>query len=259
MGPVVMPMSAATLLPEGPTVLIIDDEEYLRQAFGKVLMQAGYRFLEAGNGVAGIELAARTKPALILLDVHMGGLNGWETLQGLQERGLRQPVIMLTGDNAVESRVRGLGAGADDYLGKPCDLRELLARVHAALRRRQPEATPVRLKFGEIEVNLTDRTATQGSQPFALTRTEFEMLDFLAKHVGRPVERKKMLEAVWGYTRDFHTRTVETHIWRLRSKLGDDGSEPQWIRTVSGIGYTLDRAAVRFASTVDGRALAYAG
>jgi DNA-binding response OmpR family regulator len=244
MGVVATRMSSSASFPNGPTILIIDDEEFLRQSFGKVLMQAGYRVLEAGDGVTGIELAERTKPALILLDVHMAGLNGWQTLQGLQERGLRQPVIMLTGDNAVESRVRGLGAGADDYLGKPCDLRELLARVHAALRRRQPEETPVKLQFGEIAVNLTERTATQSGRPFSLTRTEFEMLDYLAKHVGRPVERKKILEAVWGYTREAHTRTLETHIWRLRSKLGDDGGEPKWIRTVAGVGYTLERSAV---------------
>jgi DNA-binding response OmpR family regulator len=239
--------------------LIIDDEEFLRQSFGKVLMQAGYRFLEAGDGVSGIELAERTKPDLILLDVHMAGLNGWQTLQGLQERGLRQPVIMLTGDNAVESRVRGLGAGADDYLGKPCDLRELLARVHAALRRRQPEQAPVRLRFGEIDVNLTERTATQSGRPFSLTRTEFEMLDYLAKHVGRPVERTKMLAAVWGYARDAHTRTLETHIWRLRTKLGDGGSEPKWIRTVSGVGYTLERTAVPSPSPMAARGWEQAG
>ena len=171
----------------------------------------------------------------------MPRLNGWQALEKLRLRGCRSPVMMLTGRTEIDDRVRGLAAGADDYLCKPCDFRELLARVQALLRRSQPEASGLTvLHFGDITVDLATRSAASIDGPVALTRTEFALLELLARHYGRPVTRETILDAVWGYTNRPNTRTVETHIWRLRGKLGDQGDDSRWIRTVPGAGYLLE-------------------
>lgn len=233
-------MSAPVSLLANPKILIVDDDEFLRVTCVAALEAVGYRVLEAVDGRAGLELIAHEKPDLVLLDVDMPRLDGWETLRELRESGNRTPVLMLTVFDLVDHRVRGLAAGADDYLGKPCDARELLARVHALLRRSRPfAAAPRRLRFGEAIVDLDRQQVTSTGPIPALTRTEFALLELLARHMGHPVSREQMLDAVWGYTHRPATRTVETHIWRLRGKLGDQGGEGRWIRTVPGAGYAL--------------------
>ncbi|AOS43250.1 Response regulator MprA [Lacunisphaera limnophila] len=233
-----MPVPSTTIA--GAKLLLVEDSVELRVNCAELLRTAGYRVLEAADGVEALELWEREDPELILLDLNMPRLNGWQTLEKLKLRGCRRPVMLLTGLNEVTDRVRGLAAGADDYLGKPCDFRELIARVQALLRRSQPEASGrTRLQFGGITVDLTDRTAVSATGAVALTRTEYAILDLLARHHGRPVARATILDAVWGYTNRPNTRTVETHVWRLRQKLGDGGDEPQWIRTVPGSGYVL--------------------
>jgi DNA-binding response OmpR family regulator len=205
------------------------------------LSGAGYHVLQAGDGVQGWETAEREQPSLVLLDVDMPQADGWQTLERLQQGGFRHPIIMLTGSTQIDERVRGLSGGADDYLCKPCDLRELLARVHAALRRCQPAVpVPTRLHFGGLTVDLADRTAFRAGAAISLTRTEYTMLELFARHPGRRVTRAQMLDEVWGYGEQSHTRTVETHIWRLRQKLGDHPGEPRWIQTVAaGGGYRM--------------------
>lgn len=233
-------MTALTSTTAGARLLLVEDNEALRVTIAELLRAVGYRVLEAVDGIEALELWEREDPELILLDVVMPRLNGWETLQKLKSRGCRRPVLMLTGLGHVEDRVKGLAAGADDYLPKPCDIRELIARVQALLRRSRPEASGVTvLNFGGIRVDLLERTAVAATGPVALTRTEFSILDVLARHHGRPVTREAILDAVWGYTNRPNTRTVETHMWRLRAKLGDRGEESRWIRTVPGAGYVL--------------------
>lgn len=234
-------MSAHTSPFASAKILVVDDDEALRNVFAALLRHAGYRVLEAVDGVEALELWQREAPALVLLDVDMPRLNGWQTLEKIRLRGGRQPVLMLTGLTSVDHRVKGLGAGADDYVGKPCDARELLARVQALLRRTEMAAVsaPV-LRLGDNVIDLTARTATAAGQPLALTRTEFALLELLARHAGRPVSRETILDAVWGYTNRPNTRTVETHFWRLRGKLGDRSDEPRWILTVPGAGYRLE-------------------
>ena len=224
----------------GAKLLLVEDSEELRAACAELLRSVGYRVLEAADGVEALDLWARENPALILLDLMMPRLNGWQTLEKLRLRGCRQPVLMLTGLGEVEDRVRGLAAGADDYLAKPCDFRELLARVQALLRRSQPaESGLQKLHFGAITVDLAGQTATGPDGPLPLTRTEYAILGLLARHHGRVVTRETILDGVWGYTNRPNTRTVETHLWRLRQKLGDRGGDSQWIHTAPG-GYRLE-------------------
>lgn len=226
--------------PSGAKLLIADDNRVLRRAYAVLLRRAGYRVLEAADGVEAVELCEREDPALIVLDVTMPRLDGWQTLERLKLRGYRRPTLMMTARGEVEDRVKGLAAGADDYVGKPCDIRELNARVQALLRRSEPAASGLTvLHFGDITVDLTTHSAVSSFGPVALTRTEFALLELLARHYGRPVSRETILDAVWGYTNRPNTRTVETHIWRLRGKLGDEAEESRWIRTVPGAGYLL--------------------
>jgi len=221
-------------------LLLIDDDPAMRTTYGGALRGAGYDLSEAADGEEGLAQAERVKPALILLDVDMPRCNGWQTLEALRRRGYNQPVLMLTGATAMDDKVRGLGAGADDYLCKPCDQRELLARVHAVLRRSRPAETPLPvLTFGPITVDLSRRHATRDGQELALTRTEYALLELFARSPDRPLSKEFLLEKVWGYTNELNTRTLETHIWRLRQKIGDRPGEPRWLKTVPAAGYIL--------------------
>ncbi len=222
-------------------LLLVEDSDEMRATCAELLRSVGFRVLEARDGLEALEMWEREDPALIVLDVNMPRMNGWQVLEKLRLRGCRRPVLMLTGLTGINDRVKGLAAGADDYLGKPCDFRELIARVQALLRRAQPEMSALtQLNFGGLRVDLRERTAVAEGAAVALTRTEYAILDLLARHHGRPVARETILDAVWGYTNRPNTRTVETHLWRLRQKLGDRGGEPRWIRTVPGAGYQLE-------------------
>lgn len=238
-------MTAPASPPTAATILVVDDNDLARLAFVAILQRAGYRVLEAADGVEGLERAAAESPALWVLDLDMPRLDGMETLRRLRAGGDRVPVLMLTGLDDVERRVRGLADGADDFLGKPCDDRELLARVGALLRRSRPPAPPVRwLVFGEVKVDLTGQVAERAGAPLALTKKEYAILGVLARRPGRPVAREALLREAWGYAETARTRTLDTHVWRLRRKLGDTGDEPHWIRSASGIGYVLEAGAV---------------
>ncbi|HWA26905.1 MAG TPA: response regulator transcription factor [Lacunisphaera sp.] len=230
-------------------LLLIDDDESVRLSYGGALRAAGYALAEAADGEEGLARIEELRPELILLDVDMPRRNGWETLETLRRRGHHQPVVMLTGATETSDKVRGLGAGADDYLCKPCDKRELLARVNAILRRSRPPmpALPT-LRFGATTVDLPQRQAWRGDQPVALTRTEFALLELFARHAGRPLTREFLLEKIWGYDSGVNTRTLDTHIWRLRRKLGEPQGAPRWLTSVTGGGYRLDSAATESAA-----------
>jgi two-component system response regulator MprA len=223
-------------------ILVVDDERPMRASICQCLQAEGYRVLEATDGVQGLDLIAKEKPSLVILDVMMPNLTGLEVAAELRRLGLTVPVLMLTTRQEVAEKVEGLNAGADDYLGKPFDRRELVARVQALLRRQTTAQTTQAislLRFGDVEVDLLKHTASKGKTPLPLTPTEYALLELLAKNMGAPVSRDLILDAVWGYTYFPSTRTVDTHIWRLRKKIGDNGETPRWLKKAQGEGYIL--------------------
>ncbi len=223
-----------------PRILVIDDDVAVRATIVRCLQEAGYRVLEATDGAKGVELALAEKPALIIADVMMPRLGGVEAVEEMRRLGIVVPVLMLTTRTQTPERVRGLMAGADDYLGKPFDRDELRARVHALLRKHERQDRRHRvLTFDDLTVDLDQKTARRGEQDVALTRTEFALLELFAGNLGATVSREQMLDAVWGYTYFPSTRTIDTHIWRLRKKLGDNGDNPRWLRKAQGQGYVL--------------------
>ncbi len=201
-------------------ILIIEDETPMRTALADVLEGEGYRALGAADGEIGLRKAVEEKPDLILLDVMMPKLDGFAVCAELRRLELAVPVLMLTAKGQIEDRVTGLDAGADDYLVKPFSTEELLARVRALLRRAQKKSkSPVKLKVGEVEIDLARQMALRGRKPVHLTAKEFSMLRLLAEADGEPVSREKFLDVVWGYAAFPTTRTVDNHIASLRAKL----------------------------------------
>lgn len=221
-------------------ILIVEDDASLMFVVRTVLENHGYRIIQADNGGTGLELALKEHPDLVVLDVDMPVLSGIEVCQELRRLHFAAPILMLTVRQHIEDKVTGLNAGADDYLGKPFDGRELLARVQSLLRRRsRQEGECLVLDLGDVHVDFGRKTATRAGQPLALTKTEYALLALLARHPSQTVSRETILDVVWGYARFPNTRTVDTHIWRLRKKIGDDGDEPRWIKRIHGQGYSL--------------------
>ena len=222
-------------------ILIIEDETPMRTALADLLSGEGYRVITAADGESGLQRALDEQPALILLDLMMPKLDGFEVCAELRRRANRVPVLMLTAKGQIEDRVQGLDAGADDYLVKPFSTEELLARVRALLRRAQKQSHgPAKLKLGETEIDLARQTAARGRRQIHLTAKEFSMLRLLADAEGEPVSREKFLDVVWGYAAFPTTRTVDNHIASLRAKLEKNPDVPRWLKTVHGVGYKLE-------------------
>ncbi len=226
-------------------ILIIEDETPMRTALADVLEGEGYRPLTAADGEIGLRKAVEEKPDLILLDIMMPKLDGFEVCAELRRLGHAVPVLMLTAKGQVEDRVTGLDAGADDYLVKPFSTEELLARVRALLRRSRKQGhAPRKLKLGDVEIDLARQTAVRGRKQIHLTAKEFSMLRLMAEAGGEPVSREKFLDVVWGYASFPTTRTVDTHIASLRGKIEKNPESPRWLKTVHGVGYKLESGQV---------------
>ncbi len=220
-----------------PRILIVDDEPEMLRGLEDNLQFEGYQTVTAGDGKKGLALALSEAPDLILLDVMMPGMSGWDLCRELRRRGLDVPVIMLTARGEEVDRVLGLELGADDYVTKPFSLRELMARIRAVLRRPGPRQKFEELAFGSVRVHLRARQAFKGGHEVRLTRKEFDLLRYLVEHPGEVITRDRLLDEVWGYERFPTTRTVDTHILRLRQKFEDDPERPAHILTAHGQGY----------------------
>src|SRR5881296_4068297 len=220
-----------------PRILIVDDEPEMVRGLADNLRFEGYQTLSAGDGTRGLQLALTEAPDLILLDIMMPGMSGWDVCRELRRKGLDVPVIILTARGEEIDRVLGLELGADDYVTKPFSLRELLARVRAVLRRPGPRQKFEEFAFGDARVHLRGRQVFKAGREVRVTRKEFDLLVFLVEHRGEVVTRERLLDEVWGYERFPTTRTVDTHILRLRRKFEADPDRPRWILTVHGQGY----------------------
>ena len=236
-------MSART--PDGrqETVLVIEDDPTLRLGLQKTLRSAGFAVEVAKTGKEGLEAALAARPDLVLLDVMLPGMNGFEICEELRRHDVDVPILMVTAKGEEQDRVRGLRLGADDYIVKPFGVSELLARVDAALRRRRLREGEQRVvRFGEISVDFHAHRVERRGAPVELTALEMKLLRFFLQHEGALLPRQRILDAVWGADYFGTDRTVDNFINRLRSKLEPDPRAPQHIVTVRGAGYRFTLA-----------------
>jgi DNA-binding response OmpR family regulator len=223
--------------PSGPVVLLVDDDPSIRRAVAAGLELEGFTVVAASGGRAALEAAERLAPAVVLLDLGMPDLDGLEVLARLRARGDEVPVCVLSARDDIDDRVRGLQAGADDYVVKPFALEEVVARLHALLRRR-PAGKDVALQVGDVMLDPRTRTVRRGARELDLTRREFELLQLFLRHPGEVLDRRRLHEDVWGYTFDPQTNVADVFVGYVRRKLEADG-EPRILHTVRGVGFVL--------------------
>jgi DNA-binding response OmpR family regulator len=221
----------------GPIVLLVDDDAAIRRAVGAGLELEGFRVVRASGGRAALAANETVRPSVILLDLAMPDLDGLEVLARLRAEGDDVPVCVLSARDEVEDRVRGLQAGADDYVVKPFALEEVTARLHALLRRR-PVLADAALVVGDIELDPRSHVALRGGRELELTRREFELLHLFLRHPGEVIDRSRLHEEVWGYTFDPGTNIADVFVGYLRRKL-EAGGAARVLHTVRGIGFVL--------------------
>ncbi len=230
-------------------LLLVEDEAGLVLTLYDRLRRDGYAVEHAGDGPSGLARATAEAFDLVILDVGLPRMNGFDVLRELRARGIDTPVLMLTARGQVADRVAGLRLGADDYLAKPFEMAELLARIEARLRRDVPAsaaAVPVAAgavhELGTLRVDLEAAQATRGGEPVEFTAREFQLLRYLLERRGQTVSREELLDRVWGYRADTTTRTVDVHVAWLRQKIEPTPEHPQFLITVRGQGYKLATA-----------------
>ena len=223
-------------------ILIVEDEQDIADLIGFNLQRAGFEVLKAHDGIAGTETALRERPDLIVLDLMLPGRDGYAVFRELRRdaRTTGIPVIMLTARAQTEDRIQGLEAGADDYLTKPFSPKELLLRVQAILKRSDGPPGAVDFIYGPFRFDKNALKFYIDGEPAELTSTEFKLLLFLCERAGKPQDRNELLRTIWGYSDAAHSRTLDTHMKRLRQKLGSHGS---LVETVRGVGYRVAKAA----------------
>jgi len=219
-------------------ILIVEDEHDIAELIAFNLRRAGYEVVTAHDGIEGTTVAMRERPSLIVLDLMLPGRDGFGVFRELRRdaRTAAIPVIMLTARAQTEDRIHGLEVGADDYLTKPFSPKELLLRIQAILKRSDGPPGSAEFTHGPFRFDKNALKFYADDEPVDLTATEFKLLLFLCERAGRPQERNDLLRTVWGYSDEVHSRTLDTHMKRLRQKLGERGS---WIETVRGVGYCV--------------------
>lgn len=218
-------------------VLIIDDDARLNALLTEYLGRFGFTVRTASHPHEGLRALKAETPDLVILDIMLPEMDGLAVCRKIRER-TRLPIIMLTARGEVSDRIVGLEMGADDYLPKPFEPRELVARIQAVLRRGTPTETEL-LKVGALTVNWTTRDARLGERPLALTTAEFELLALLARNRGRVMTRERIMDETKGIDWEAYDRSIDVLISRLRQKLDDDPRQPSFIRTVRGVGYSF--------------------
>ena len=223
------------------TILVVEDDRSLRDGLATNFQLRGYRVLTAADGEAGARLAIDERPDLIVLDLMLPGLDGFEVLDRLREREIETPVLILSARGQVADKVNGFRLGADDYVTKPFQLPELIARVEGMLRRRSRRRAALgTIAFGEIALDPVGRTVQRAGRDVPLLAKEFDLLFLLASNPGHPFSRETILDRVWGWGFDGTTRTVDNYILALRQKIEIDPARPRHVKTVRQVGYRLD-------------------
>jgi len=217
-------------------ILVVDDERAVRESLRRALALEGYEVDLAENGEEALERLGRAEPDAVILDVLMPGMDGLEVSRRLRKRGSHVPILMLTARDAVENRVEGLDAGADDYVTKPFALEELLARVRALLRRATGSGET--LRFADLELDPSTRLVTRDGEQIELTRTEFALLELFLLNPRQVLTRSVIFERVWGYDFGYASNSLDVYIGYLRRKT-EVGGRPRLIQTVRGVGYAL--------------------
>jgi two-component system alkaline phosphatase synthesis response regulator PhoP len=223
-----------------PRLLLVEDEPGLVMTLTDRLMAEGYDVEDAGDAQTALRVASAGQFDAILLDVMLPGGNGFDICRTLRQRGIETPILMLTARGQVVDRVVGLKLGADDYLVKPFDMSELLARVEALLRRTQSgtgASAGETFKFDDVAIDFRKAEVTKGGIPVELSAREFKLLRYFVEHRGATLSRDELLNEVWGYNSMPSTRTVDVHVAWLRQKLEDNPRHPQHILTLHGLGY----------------------
>ena len=223
-------------------ILIVEDEEAIREGLIDVLVFHGYATDSAATGPDGLEKALTGKFDLILLDIMLPGIDGYEICDRIRAEDRNQPIIMLTAKTSDEEIVQGLKLGADDYVPKPFSIQQLVLRIEAVLRRSQIGLVQARtISLRNVSIDTENLSGRNGSEEILFTRREIEVLAYLAQNSDRPVSREELLTKVWGYSRnlDIETRTVDIHIAKLRRKIEADPKTPENLITVRGAGYRL--------------------
>jgi DNA-binding response OmpR family regulator len=228
------------------TILLVEDERAVARGLEYALQNEGYTVLWAQSGQRALELARTQNPHLIVLDIRLPDISGFDVCRTLRSEGKRQPILMLTARDEEMDKVLGLELGADDYVVKPYGVRELLSRIRALLRRaygdfaQPPVDAP--LRHGPLELDPQRMQASHNGQPLDLTPIEYRLLCHFLNHPDQPFTRSQLIEQVWGYTSEIEAeRTVDVHIRHLRQKIETDPAEPRWLVTVRGAGYKLAR------------------
>lgn len=221
-------------------ILIIEDDDQILKILRRSLVYEGYQVDTAADGEEGLNLLRDNKPALVILDWMLPGMDGLEVCRRIRELG-NQPILMLTAKDTLEDRVQGLDAGADDYLVKPFELDELLARIRALLRRTQVERAPI-LTFGDLSLDTSTRQATRKNRLIMLTAKEYDLLEMFMRHPRQVLTREIIFDRVWGYDFGGESNVLDVYIRYLRQKLEGEG-EIRLIHTVRSVGYVMRETA----------------